>query len=112
MLLIDNVIFCSWQDNVGKWLEDKHYIISTSVHESFGYGIAEATACGLKPLIHNFFGAKNLYPQKYLFNTVQELTEMVLSGEYRPMEYREFIEKNYSLEKQMEQLEQIFKNVS
>lgn len=101
MKLEDNIVFHGWIEDVPNWLKDKHYTVSTSVLESFCYGIADAMAVGLKPLIHNFVGAKELYPQKYIFNDVKEFAEMVLSDDYNPSEYREFIEKNYSLDRQI-----------
>ncbi|MCD6552137.1 glycosyltransferase, partial [Thermotoga sp.] len=41
-----NVKLLGWVDNVEQFLEDKNYVLSTSIHESFGYNIAEAMAMG------------------------------------------------------------------
>jgi glycosyltransferase involved in cell wall biosynthesis len=61
MGLESNVVFDGWQDDISKWLEDKNYVLSTSIHESFGYGIAEAMARGIKPIIHDFpYAFRNL----------------------------------------------------
>ncbi|MEW8992953.1 methyltransferase domain-containing protein [Clostridium sp.] len=101
MELQNNVIFEGWQDNISKWLENKNYILSSSIHESFGYGIAEAMSRGIKPIIHNFVFAKEIWDEKYLFNTVDEAVKMITNKTYNSKEYREFINKNYSLDKQI-----------
>lgn len=111
--LQDHVIYEGWQDDINKWLEDKHFIISTSVLEGNPVGVMEAMARGIKPLIHHFVGAK-LQFGKYVWNTLDELTEMLMSEEYTPREYRKYIEEGYSLDKQIHQIHgvlQTFKTV-
>ncbi|HGE72565.1 TPA: tetratricopeptide repeat protein [Candidatus Poribacteria bacterium] len=111
MNLSDNVIFHGWIDDVSKWLDDKHFTISTSVLESFCHGIADAMACGLKPLIHNFIGAKELYPPKYIFNSIKDFTKLVLEDDYNSFEYRQYIEENYSQEKQFKDIENLVSSI-
>lgn len=101
MKLENNLIFEGFQPNINEWLEDKNYIISTTMHESFGYGIAEAMARGIKPVIHNFLCSKEIWDDKYLFNTIDEAVEKITSDDYNSKEYREYISSNYSLEKQL-----------
>lgn len=86
---------------VPKWLSDKHYILCTSVLESQGMGLMEAMACGLEPIIHNFVGAKSIYPEGYLWNTIDEFKEKILYGAATPKEYRQFVAEKYSLQQQM-----------
>lgn len=107
MELQNNVFFEGWQDNISKWLENKNYILSSSIHESFGYGIAEAMSRGIKPIIHNFVFAKEIWDEKYLFNTVDEAVKMITDNTYNSKEYREFINKNYSLDKQITSIKTI-----
>ncbi|MBD3257172.1 glycosyltransferase [candidate division GN15 bacterium] len=61
------VYFDGWVDDIPSWFEDKGYVISTSLFESFHYSIAEGMASGVLPLIHDWFGADKLYPKDYLF---------------------------------------------
>jgi tetratricopeptide (TPR) repeat protein len=112
MELEKNVVFHGWIDDVNGWLEDKHFTVSTSVLESFCHGIADAMACGLKPLIHNFIGAKELYPQKYIFNSVKDFSDMVINDDYNPAEYRKYIKDNYSQDKQLNEIENLLESVS
>jgi 2-polyprenyl-3-methyl-5-hydroxy-6-metoxy-1,4-benzoquinol methylase/glycosyltransferase involved in cell wall biosynthesis len=101
MGLENNVIFEGWKEYISNWLENKNYILSTSIHESFGYGIAEAMAKGIKPVIHNFIFAGEIWDKRYLFNTIDEAVGMIEEKSYHSMEYRKFIEENYSLAKQL-----------
>lgn len=93
-----NIIFYGWQKDINKWLEDKNYLICTSVLESQGIGIMEAMSKGIKPLIHNFVGAKEVYPEKYIWSSLDDVVNMISSDEYSSLEYRKFIEENYSIE--------------
>lgn len=104
MNLQNNVIFEGWQKNIDKWVANKNYIISTSIHESFGYGIAEAMSRGIKPIIHDFICSEEIWDKKYLFNTVEDACNMIITEDYNSTEYRKFIEKNYSLDKQIEKI--------
>ncbi|WP_242844506.1 glycosyltransferase [Clostridium botulinum] len=85
------------QKDINKWLEDKNYLICTSVLESQGLGIMEAMSKVIRPLIHNFVGAKEVYPEKYVWSSLDDIVNMLSDKEYSSLEYRNFIENNYSL---------------
>lgn len=111
MGLQNNVIFQGWQDNINRWLQDKNYILSTSIHESFGYGIAEAMTRGIKPIIHDFVFSEEIWDKKYLFNTIDEAIKMITDKKYNSKEYRRFIEERYSLSTQMEKVKELLKGM-
>lgn len=97
----DNVVFYGWVEDVDKWWEDKNYLLSTSIHEGHPYNIMEAMTKGIKPIIHNFYDAKELYDEEFLFNTIDEAVEKIVSGEYDSSYYKEYvIEKGWTLEEQ------------
>jgi len=106
--LTDVVFFDGWQEDINSWLKDKHYIVSGSIGESQGMGLMEGMACGLKPVIHNFPGAEEIFPSEFLFNISEEFCEQILSDTYEPQRYRKFIEENYPLQKQLSELNGIF----
>ena len=92
MSLGENIQMTGWIKDVSGWLEDKHYIVCSSILEGHPVGIMEAMACGLKPLIHNFVGARGAYPDKYLWNTIPEFVSMVREDDYNSEDYRKFIQ--------------------
>ena len=110
MGLQDNFQFEPWQDDVNAWLEDKDYYISPSILETYGMSIVEAMAKGIKPVIHNFYGAKEYYPEEYLFNTVDEAVEMITNDEYNSEAYIEFA-KTKSFAKQVQQINDVIDNL-
>ena len=106
--LTDVVFFDGWQEDVNSYLSDKHYIVSASIGESQGMGLLEGMACGLKPVIHNFPGADQIFPPQFLFNISEEFCEQVISDTYEPKSYRRFVEENYPLKKQISEINKIF----
>lgn len=107
MGLEDNLQFDGWINDVPAWLEDKQYIVCSSVLESQGMGIMEAMACGLKPVVHNFVGARNIYSNEHIWNTIPEFVQMVRSEEFDSAGYRSFVDENYSLELQLTRLNDV-----
>ncbi len=107
MGLTEHVKFEGWQENITAWLADKQFLMSTSMHESFGYSIAEAMAMGIKPVVHNFPFATRIWPQQILYNTIDEAVGMVTSTVYGSQSYRNFIEEHYSLIKQVTKVRRV-----
>lgn len=85
--------------DMNTFLEDKHYILLTSFKEAFSFIVGEAMAKGLRPLIHNFWGAEGVWDKKYIWNKVSEVKPML--NDYNPIEYRQYIEKYYPLKKML-----------
>jgi hypothetical protein len=94
--LTEAVVFDGWQEDVQSWLADKNYLVVTSFIESQGMGCVEAMAAGVRPVIHHFPGAAEIYDSEYLFNTPTEFCEHILSGQYDSAQYREFVERRYA----------------
>lgn len=107
MSLGNNVMFDGWQDDIDKWLDDKNYILSTSVLESQHLSLMEAMSKGIKPVIHNFVGAKSIYKKEYIWNTIDEAIKQIKSDEYDSEEYRSFIMEKYSSERQIAEIRNI-----
>lgn len=94
--------------NVDEFLQDKDYILLTSFKEAFSYAIGEGMAKGLKPLIHHFYGAENVWPQKYIWEKVSDVKPM-LEGDYNPQEYHDFIANNYPMDNFFKQYDDLIK---
>ncbi|MBU0983636.1 MAG: glycosyltransferase family 4 protein, partial [candidate division Zixibacteria bacterium] len=71
------ITYDGWVEDMPAWYADKEYVISTSLFESFHYSIAEGMAGGLIPLIHDWYGADNLYPRDYLYNDPDDCLELL-----------------------------------
>jgi tetratricopeptide (TPR) repeat protein len=108
MELSEVVFFDGWQDDISDWLQDKHYIVSTSIGESQGMGIVEGMACGLMPVIHNFPGADQIFPSEFLFNISEEFCGQICSEHYEPARYRGFVEERYPLTRQLSSINKLF----
>lgn len=80
------------------WYADKGVLLSSSMYESFGMNIGEAMAVGAYPVVHDFPGADQLWPQECLFASVDQAVAQIQSG--RPGLYRDWITERYGLERQ------------
>ncbi|APC81202.1 TPA: methyltransferase domain-containing protein [Clostridium botulinum] len=105
-----NVFFEGWKDDLDTWLENKNYIICTSVLESQNISVMQAMSKGIKPIIHNFVGARSIYDDKYIWNSIDESIKILSSNKYNSKEYRNFIESNYSLDKQIKKVKETIEN--
>jgi len=90
-----NVSFDGWV-KTEEFLLGKRYILSTSVTESFGMSIGEGMAMGLTPLVHNWPGAEYLWPQRCIFNTIDEMKKI---EPLEPIECRKWVKDLYSMDK-------------
>lgn len=106
--LEDNVVYEGWQDNLDKWLEDKNYILCTSILESQNISIMQAMVKGIKPIIHNFVGAKEIYPQYLVWNTINDAVEMITDSKYNSQEYNYFVKNGFEFKDQIEKLKSLF----
>lgn len=108
-----------WVDDVNAYLADKDFVISTSLYESFQYSVIEGMCCGCIPLVHNWFGAGNVYPSKYLWNTIPECIEILRqfaekTDEDKAMERsfnREYVKSMFSFERQMKEIKEMLRKL-
>jgi ADP-heptose:LPS heptosyltransferase/glycosyltransferase involved in cell wall biosynthesis/predicted SAM-dependent methyltransferase len=108
MGLSEVVVFDGWQGDISAWLEDKHFIVSASIGESQGMGLLEGMARGLKPVIHHFPGANEIFPSECLFTIAEEFCRQILSDSYDPQRYKEFVAARYPLKDQLKSINKIF----
>lgn len=101
-------IYDDFQDDILSWLDDKNFIVSTSVIESQGMGILEAMAAGIKPVVFNFPGARGIFGAAPLFNTPDEFCRKILDKAYDSHRYRQFVEQRYPLKQQLLRINEIF----
>lgn len=104
--LQDSIIYTGWQDNLDQWLEDKNFILCTSILESQNMSVMQAMAKGIKPLVHHFVGAQDIYPKEYIWNSIDQCLNLIQDETYNSEEYRCFLEKRYSIKNQIGVLRQ------
>ena len=91
-------------DDVDAWLDDKDFHILASMKESFGYSSAEAAAKGIKPLVHRYWRAEDVWPESWIWDTVDQCADMILNQPYNSIQYRDVIEQTYSLDAMMSKI--------
>jgi glycosyltransferase involved in cell wall biosynthesis len=73
-----------------EWWEDKNYCLSTSISEGDPMALLEAMSKGIKPIVHNWPGANELYDT---FSTVDEAISQIKVG-YDSYKYRQMVLDN------------------
>ena len=106
--LCNRVFFDGWHEDINIWLANKHFIVNSSIVEGHPVGVMEGMACGIKPVIHNFPGAKQFFPEEFLYNSTEEFCDKIISSDYEPRRYRRFIEDKYPLSGQLRQVNRLF----
>lgn len=76
----DSVIFEPWSDNVADWFRKIGFILSVSEQESFHLAVAEGMAAGSIPIIMEREGAAELFPQQFIFKTLDEAVTYIESA--------------------------------
>jgi hypothetical protein len=54
--------------------------------------VLEAAAKGIKPVIHNWPGAEQMYPTSWVFDSIGMAKQYIDIGEYNSNAYRAFVE--------------------
>jgi len=93
--------------DLNEWYDQMDYFLCPSIKEAFGYVVAESMAKGIKPIINRFYGAEAIWPEKYLWDTESQAVEMLLSDDYNPEEYRDYIKKHYDIKRMMEEMDSV-----
>jgi len=119
--LEDRVFLDGKIDNLQEWYRDKDIIINSSENESFGVSIIEAMACEVIPFIRGWGAAKYLYPKEFILpyheqkfikslsgqmDNFYQLSDVIQDSERKLA--RNFVLKNYSLEKQVQNFNSLF----
>lgn len=89
---------------VDEWLEGKNYLLHASHKEAFSYATAEAMAKGIKPVLHRFFGADDLWPD-ITWSDISQAVDMITGDDlavYDSVVYRYYlIDRGYTIDQMM-----------
>lgn len=81
--------------------------LSASTREGCPYNVLEAMSCGVRPVVHNYLGARAQFPDDAVWNTIDEACAMIAAdrepddGGHR---WRALVEERYSLDAQANSL--------
>ncbi|NOG71464.1 FkbM family methyltransferase [Roseicella sp. DB1501] len=81
------------------WHARNAVLLSTSLHESFGYAIAEAAAAGCDLAVLDHRGSEEFWPEAVRFGTVDEAVRLICAA--RPKRWRGLAEARFGLERQV-----------
>ncbi|MDO9708806.1 FkbM family methyltransferase [Paracraurococcus lichenis] len=81
------------------WHARNAVLLSTSLHESFGYAIAEAAAVGCDLAVLDHRGAEEFWPEAARFGTVEEAARMIRAA--RPGRWRGLVAERFGLDRQV-----------
>ena len=82
MEIENRVHFLGHVENMDEFWKDKNFLLNTSIHEGHNVSILEAMARDIKPMIHNFKGATELYPSEFLFDFLPVAKLKILEKPY------------------------------
>jgi len=85
------------QGRLDAWLEDKTYIWLPSISEGFSRAILEGMCKGLKPIVKEFAGAREIWMPESLYDTTDQI-QTILDTPYEPEKYRKFVEERYHID--------------
>jgi FkbM family methyltransferase len=81
------------------WHSRNGVLLHTSLHESFGYAIAEAAAVGCDLAVYDHMGAREFWPDATRFGTVDEAVRLVRGAQ--PHRWRAHVAQSFSLARQL-----------
>jgi tetratricopeptide (TPR) repeat protein len=87
-----NVVYHGRYEDLSDFWNKMHGVLSTSIIESFSFNIAEAMACGCKPYIYNWKGAKEIWGERRVFEDMPEF-----SNHIEMEKSRKYITDNFNL---------------
>ena len=102
-----NVVYHGRYKDLNDFWNKVDNVVSTSIIESFSFNVAEAMACGCRPLIYNWRGAKDIWDNKWIFKDNKGFKKMLKSKADSQSTYRDYIKTNYPVEKTNKEMEVI-----
>jgi len=92
--------------DINEWMEGIDYLWQPTLAESFSFIIGEAMAKGIKPVINDFFGSRELWPEELIYHDFTSFLE-VINSPYESKKYRQFVEERYSLKDQLAKIDEL-----
>lgn len=98
------------QDDMNLWYEKIDYLLHPGMKEAYCYAIGEAMAKGIKPIINNFYGAKDIWKGlDSIYNTHAEAVQQFAWGKpIKPsMLYRDYIAEHHNVTTMLKEFDKL-----
>jgi glycosyltransferase involved in cell wall biosynthesis len=110
----NSVVFDGFGSDVSDWFSKIGFILSTSDFEGSHQAVAEGMAAGAIPVIRDWTGAGLLYPERYVFSTVDQAVAAIRdrgAAERYPSEgdaCRQFAREQFDQDEICDRFERLF----
>lgn len=84
-------IVTEWVPDLDAWLADKSHVVSCSLEESFHCGLGDGIAAGLRPVIHAWREAREIWPPEHVFRNLDEFLALCLDETWDPAAHRHLL---------------------
>ena len=85
------------QHEMPDWHRRNAALLHTSLHESFGYIVAEAALCGCRVAMLDHPGAREVWPANVLYRTIDDAVALLLSPPCSTI--RDFVADRYGIDR-------------
>ena len=89
-----------------EFFSDMSYVLSTSPVEGTQISLLEGMACGCTPIIYDWVGAREIYPNEYIYKNLEEFKKIL---RIRKSE-RKFVEQYFNLEDKYQEIKKLIVN--
>ncbi|PEL13540.1 glycosyltransferase [Bacillus sp. AFS017336] len=95
----NQIQFEEWGDSA-EWLQSIGYVLSVSDYESFHLAPMEGMASRAVPIVLNREGARTIFPDEYIFETIDQAAEFIANSKKESgKKLVEFVKKHYCMDK-------------
>lgn len=105
MGLRDRMVIHDPAEGVSAFLGRMNALLSTSPLEGLPPTLLEAMARGIKPMVHDWPGARELFPPASVFRTLPEFRSLLADPTCDSRGYREWVAERYPLSRHLDGLE-------
>jgi len=86
-------------------------ILNTSYVEGHSVALLEGMAAGLRPVVHRFIGASDVYPEDWLYDTPAQAVSRIVRRPFTPEEHHDFVVSQYDLAEQSQRVDAVLQAV-
>lgn len=99
------VTLYAYTEDMNIWLENIDILLHPGQKEAFCYAVGEAMAKGIRPVVNDFYGSRDIWPEELIYQTHEEALKMMKPADF-PTELREFMEMKYSNERMFREIDE------